>query len=257
MIHKAWKVCGVLLLAAVSGRADSGGTPTAEQILDQFVAATGGKANYAKLKNRVLTGTLEVTTVGVKGTIKIYQAAPNKMYTETDLPGVGRIITGTDGKVAWETSPITGARIKEGTEKALALRRANFNNDVEWRQQYKKVEYAGEETVEGHPCYKIVLTTPQGTKRTSYYDQKSRLAVKSSGVEMTQQGEVEVETYVMDYKKVDGVLIPSKMRQKVLQNEIVIQFDKIEHNTELPSDRFDLPDEIKKLAAKETSPTKK
>ena len=59
--------------------------PKAETILDQYVEATGGKIAYEKLKNRTMSGTIEVLGVGVKGTLKITQAAPNKLIVETDL----------------------------------------------------------------------------------------------------------------------------------------------------------------------------
>lgn len=50
--------------------------PKAETVLDQYVEATGGKAAYEKIKNRTASGTIEIAGAGIKGTIKMKQAAP-------------------------------------------------------------------------------------------------------------------------------------------------------------------------------------
>ncbi len=125
----------VLLMSAVSvpgafGQATAS-LPKAEDVLDQYVAATGGKAAYLKLTNRVSTGTLEIAGANIKGKVTVTQAAPNKLTTTTDLgPPIGTTRQGTDGQVAWEISTIGGARILEGDEKDLALLQAIFNGEI-------------------------------------------------------------------------------------------------------------------------------
>jgi hypothetical protein len=43
--------------------------PTADTVLNQYIEATGGRAAYEKLKNRVSTGTIELPAANIKGTI--------------------------------------------------------------------------------------------------------------------------------------------------------------------------------------------
>jgi hypothetical protein len=193
---------------------------------------------------------MELAGLGVKGNMVIYAAAPNKTYVEVDLPGVGKIEEGCNGSVVWTTNPATGPRIKEGAEKTSALRQADFDGDVNWRKHYKKAESVGEADVEGKPCYKVQMTTSDDQVKTHYYDKSSYLLLKATGTETSPNGNLTVENLLSDYKKVDGLLIPFKTRQKVLTQEIVITLDKVEHNVKLPENRFDLPDEIKKLAEK-------
>jgi hypothetical protein len=54
-----------------------------------------------------------------------------------------------------------------------------------------------------------------------------------------------------DYKKVDGILLPHKVQQKALTQQIVISIDKVQHNIEMPAGRFELPEDIRKVAEKE------
>jgi hypothetical protein len=227
------------------------GLPKGEEVLDQALAATGGKAAYEKCKNRVAKGTMEIAPAGLKGEVMIYAAAPNRTYLEAEIENVGKIQDGTDGSVAWSTNPITGPHIKDGPEKAQALREADFNGDVNWRKHYKSAKTVGEDTVDGKACYKVELTTQDDQVKTHYYDQSTHLLLKSTGTAKTPMGDLPYETLVSDYKKVDDVLIPFKTRQKIANSEVIITLDKVEHNVTLPDNRFDLPEEVKKLADKE------
>ena len=249
--RKVWIFALAALGLAAARPAWAEALPKGEEVLDKYITATGGKEAYEKCQNRVSTGTMELAGLGIKGKITLYQAAPNKMYLEGELGGVGKIEEGTDGKTVWEKTTITGARVKAGDEKARALRDALFNGDLYWRKVYQKAECVGEEKVGDKPCYKVVMTTPEGQARTGYYEKDSGLAVKMVSTEKTQMGDVPIEVTMSDYKKVDGILMPHKIRQKVLTQEIVITFEKIEQNVKVPANRFALPDDIKKLAEKE------
>jgi hypothetical protein len=65
----------------------------------------------------------------------------------------------------------------------------------------------------------------------------------------TEMGEIPAEISVSDYRNVDGVLTPHLIRQKVLQQEFTITLQSTKTNVEIPKDRFDLPDDVKALAA--------
>ncbi|MDQ6698752.1 MAG: hypothetical protein M3Z36_01045, partial [Acidobacteriota bacterium] len=108
--------------------------PKGEAVLDKYVEATGGKAAYAKVHNSITKGRMEIVGQGVKGDLTVYSAEPSKMYSVFEIDGVGKIEEGTDGTVAWSLSALQGARVKEGEEKAVALRSANFNNHVHWKE---------------------------------------------------------------------------------------------------------------------------
>ncbi len=243
-----WLTCLATVLSVAAARADK--LPTGEEIMDRYVEVTGGKDAYAKLHNRVSHGTMEVVGLGIKGKLTLTQAEPARMQLEADIPGIGKIEEGTDGETVWEKSTVGGARVKTGDERTHTLRAARFHGDVGWRDIYAKAENVGTANVDGKACYKIKLTTPEGQVRTNYYDQKTGLLVKSEATEKVQGNEVATEGTVSDYQKVDGVLIPFKLRQKALTQEIVMTFDKIEHNVNLPADRFKLPDDVKALVDK-------
>ncbi len=248
---KRWLMPLAILCALVLGvPARAQGLPKGEAVLDKYIEATGGKAALEKPKNRVIKGTIEIVSAGIKGDMTSYAAAPNKLYVEIDLPGLGKIQEGFDGNVAWTDNPNTGPRIKEGAEKDTTLRRADFNAAINWQKHFKKVECVGEEMVEGKPSYKLAMTTMDDQVKTQYFDKGTGLLVKSSGTEKTPMGDIEVESVVSDYRKVDGITMAFKTQQKVAGNEIIMTVIKVEHDVNLPANRFDLPEEVKKLVGK-------
>jgi hypothetical protein len=215
--------------------------PKGEELIDKFVQATGGKEAYARLKNRVSRGRVEMPNLRLKGSVTTYQAAPNLMLTEMTLDTVGKYRQGTDGVVAWMTAPPNVVAIKEGKDKTLMLRLAHFNADLDWRKVFKKIECVKEETLEGKAVYKVECTTLDGDVIYKYYDKATSLGVKAE----MKWDRIDTTILVSDYRTVDGIRIPHRVVEKVGNNETIVSLDKIEHNVSLPANQFALPAEVK------------
>jgi len=227
--------------------------PKAETILDKYVDAVGGKATFEKHRTEVMHGSVDFTGRGVKGKMTVYQSAPDQNLSILELEGIGRIESGSNGDVAWDNSAIQGPRVKSGSEKVDALRDGTFNAPVYWRKLYAKAETTASETVEGHECYKVVLTPKEGSPTTHWYDKKSGLLIKTTATRTTPMGEITVDVIADDYRKEGDVLAPHKMTNRVSGTEFQILVESVEFNVDLPKDRFDLPPEIKALVKKNAS----
>ena len=223
--------------------------PPAEELLDRFVEASGGKAAFEKVHNRISKGTIEMS-IGVKGPFTLWQSEPCKHIIQVDAEGVGKILEGTDGEVAWAISPLDGARIKEGVERAEAIRQAWFNGELHWRRLYKKVETLGLENVGEKPAYKVELTPDLGKPVTIFLDKDSGLAIKHATIADTPMGEIADETTISDYKQVDGHMLPHKLVQTVMQQNTTFLTESVEHNANIPKTKFELPVEIRQLQEK-------
>lgn len=239
-------VLSLLCLAVVFGQQkaraqEKPGLPTADTVLNQYIEATGGRAAYEKLKNRVSTGTIELPAANIKGPIKLTQAAPNKALLFFQLGPVGETRRGSDGKTVWEISTVLGERDLDGDEKDTFIRESNFYKELLWKDLYAKVECVGIEHVNGKPAYKIVLTPKSGKPLTEYYDKITHLIVKQTSTTAGPIGEITVDVFPTDFKSVDGVLIAFTITQKVLAQEIVMKFTEIKHNVNLPADVFQRP----------------
>ncbi len=220
--------------------------PSAESVLDRYVEATGGKAAHEKLTNRVTHGIVQIAAIKLSGKATIYEAAPNKNYTAIEIQGLGTMEHGCDGKNSWERNPFEGTRLHTGQEKEHHLANALFNGDVHWRKMYKTYKCVGTEEVNGKLCYKLELETQDGSKHEKFFEKATGLLLLWKTTVKTSRMDVPTESYLDQYRKVDGVLVPHEVKLKQLSQEITITVDKIEHNVKLPADRFDLPADLKK-----------
>jgi zinc protease len=224
--------------------------PAGDTILDKYIEVTGGKAAREKIHSTIATGTMAMGAMGIKGKLTIYQAEPALMMTEITLEGIGKIQEGSDGTVAWSLSTMQGPRLKEGEEKADAIREAQVHGDTNWRDFFKTAETVGVETVEGKDCYKVVLTPKEGSPQTRYHDKETHLLLKTARTVKSPMGEITAESLIGDYRKDGDILTPHKVTQKVAGQEITITIESVQYNVEIPKDKLALPDEIKALIAK-------
>ena len=225
--------------------------PSVEAVYNHFIAATGGKAAYEARHSLIEHATIDFAKQGLKGSLTIYQAAPDKYLGLTELPGIGKLATGSNGEVAWENTALQGPRIKQGAERDDALRDGAFNASLHWQKLYAKAETAGSETVEGHDCYKVVLTPKEGKPMTEFYDKKSGLMIKTMATVTSQMGDVNAEILYDDYRKdSDNVLSAHRLVKRAALGKSSFDVESVEVNPDLPKDRFDLPPEVQALVNK-------
>ena len=218
--------------------------PEAEQVLDTYVQVTGGKDAYAKLRNRVEEATVESVGSAAAISMTAYYARPDKAYFLIEVETLGKIEQGTNGGIAWESSPMTGPVIKEGAERERMLRLAKFDRATRWRKLFKKADCIGVEPIDDQPCYKVVMTPEIGEPETHYYDKKSGLLRK---IEEIAPAAEPFELFFSDFREVDGVLFPYELRRVSMGQVTIFTIESIEHNVELPADRFELPDDVQSL----------
>jgi hypothetical protein len=60
-------------------------------------------------------GTMESPTMNITSDFELRAKAPNKQWSKVEFPGLGAMIEGCDGKVAWATNSFQGLREKPAT----------------------------------------------------------------------------------------------------------------------------------------------
>jgi zinc protease len=223
--------------------------PKAEDLMDKSIEVTGGKAAFTKLKTTVLTGTMAMPAMNLKGSLKSYRAEPALSYTEIELPGLGKMQEGFDGSVAWSLSAMQGPSVKEGDEKLQAIRNARFHSE-DWKADCKAIRTLGVETFDGKECYKVEFTPTQGSPILYYLDKKTGFSAGMSMTVKTPMGDMKADMVISDYKKVGDTLMPHKITQNVMGQTIVITFDAITNDLEIPMEVFLIPSEVQKSRKK-------
>lgn len=225
--------------------------PPAASILDRYIEVTGGKAAWLAIRTEVRKATLERPSAGVKMAITAWRAAPNRSYLLLEAPGLGRVEEGTDGETVWGRSTMQGPRIKQGGERDGSLLAATLNSDLRWREFFPEAETRGVDDVDGQPCYRVELHTTGGLRQVRFYSKQTGLLVKNVLITKGPMGEITADSYLTDYRRVNGVLVAFKVSTKVLGMTTTLAIESLEFNQEIDPAVFAVPDDIRALAGKQ------
>lgn len=231
---------------AVIARRGEERLPTAASILDRYIEVTGGRAAYENRTSEITHSTLEYTAAGIQGSITRY-ASPDRYYMVMDIPGLGAMELGVRDGVAWERSDVMGPHIREGAERAEALREATLNASLHWRDLFVTSETTGIDQVAGEDCYSVVQTPESGHPQTTCFSIESGLALKVSAIAASQMGDVPVETAVNEYQNLGGILAPSKVTINQAGQSFTVTTLSVEANADIPAERFEFPADIQAL----------
>ncbi len=215
--------------------------PTADQVLDHYVQAIGGRAAWLKLNSRVSKGSIEIPAMNnLTGTVEIHEKAPNFMLAVINLGGAA-FEQGFDGNIGWSNNPQNGLRELSGGELDDARREANFYHALELRKNYTKITVTGIERVDEHDTYALEATRAQGAPDKMYFDMQTGLMVRSVNQRYTTDGVTEFTADVDDYTEVDGVKLPFTVRQTGASATFIIRFTEVHHNLQLMDAQFAKP----------------
>lgn len=203
--------CGLLLLAAVSSPAQG---QTAKDVLAKMIEAQGGAKALAAVKDTTLSATVELVSMGMNGTLTMYQKEPNMMRIDIEI--MGMVITQAyDGNIAWMVNPQTGATEQMPDAALQSMKRQAMGNDALLNPEKYGIKYTfkGKEKIDTKDCLVLVQTTSDGHETTMYLDPATYLTYKAKGKELDSQTNTEVmtESAFGDYRKEGDVMIAHSM----------------------------------------------
>lgn len=180
---------------------------TIEVLMDRYFDAIGGTDKVKAVKSMDQSYSMEL--MGMQMTTR--QVIDNgKFYMSMTAPGMNimqQVFDGQKGKIE-----SMGAPVPTGEKELAEMRKQSYPfPELLYGQEGYKAELKGVDEVDGNPCYKVLVTDPEGGTSTVYYDMHSSL--KRKEVQVQEQGGQSVTTTVEygDYKQVDGILIPHTM----------------------------------------------
>ncbi len=187
---------------------------TAQDVLAKMIDAMGGRKALEAVKDTTITGTMEMAQYGMSSTFTMYQKEPNKM--RMDLEIMGMVITQAfDGTKAWFTNPQSQTTEEMPDAQAQSFKRQAMGNDAILNPAKYGITYTlkPRETVDNIDCIVLEHKTADGFISTVYVDSTTYLTYKQRAKAVNQMGvEADTETFVSDYKKVNGLVVAHSMR---------------------------------------------
>lgn len=226
-------------------------TPTADQILQKYIDASGGEAAFKRVNTVVMRGTMEIKAQGIKAEMILYRADGGKSYSMMEIPGMGKQEEGSNGDVVWEKTAM-GPRLKDGVEKFIVTcageAMAEYARVAIGKDScYSKIELGGSDTVDGKPVWKLLLTPKQGKVEEQYFDKLSGLMVQQKLIMPTPLGEIPILLGIGGYKKLEGLETPTLVTMRMGPVEMSMNFHSINFNEKIPEQIFAVPPEIDAL----------
>jgi hypothetical protein len=223
--------------------------PSADEIINKYVAAIGGQAAIDKLKTRVMKGKIN-TSSGVSLTYEIDQSAPDRAH-ELFVSERGTMERAINGNMGWEKNPqglhdITGQQLAD-----LKMSLPLFRN-LKLKEQYTSLRVGGrKEKVGDRDAYVLTGTTADKRRERLFFDAESGLLLRRISYTETMIGIIPEQTDFEDYRDVDGVKLPFTMRLSSVDagNPVSTRtFTEIKLNVPVDDSKFNKP------AATKTNP---
>ncbi len=211
---------------------------TANDVIDNYLEAIGGKEKFSQVEDR--TTIMRGEIMGQNLSLVIKQKAPNKLKQSIRSGEMKQTIyyDGTKGVM------IIGDKKTEIDKKELEKLKLEAAMDFLLKPDKYGVALVlkGIEVVDSTECYKIELTTEDGTKWVQYYAIDSGLKIKEVKEVETTQGSFQQETYYGDYKEVDGLKFPFYIKQSFGIQTIEMNVSSIKLNQGLKDSVFEIPE---------------
>jgi hypothetical protein len=175
---------------------------TADEIVDKFITAQGGKEKMLALKTVKMTGSLSVQ--GADVTLTINRKHMVGARTDISVMGTENFQLTTPEK-SWSYMPVQGQaapeELPEEAHKASVGQLDLQGVLVNYKDKGHTVEYKGKETVNGTECYKLAINTKIGKALTYFIDVKTDRLLKSVSKTMRNGEETEIESVFSDYRQ--------------------------------------------------------
>ena len=217
-----------------------GPIPSLDQVIDNYVAASGGLKAQLGFTSRVIKGRLDAPGIGHGGRFEIYRKAPNKSLTIINLDVLGINKHGFDGQQAWKQTS-SGLRTASGPALSTAASHAQFYRDVNLKQSYVRMKVLGKVKQGWREVYVVEGTPRVGTREILYFDVESGLLIRRDESHPTSRGMERAEIYFGDWRVVDGIKIPFQQIQVTPSLTFVMNFEEVKHNVQVDDALFRKP----------------
>jgi photosynthetic reaction center cytochrome c subunit len=211
--------------------------PTAEVILDKYLAATGGADAFHKIKTRIEKGTIDA--MGEKYPVEIYSEGPDKRVSISH-PSFGESVTAFNGQTGWLGSP-RGAHPMGTLENEAARMDAQLYFPVRARELFQEFNVLPGETVGGHATYLVTAKGAGLPPVKLYFDQQSGLLLRQVRYAETPLGRNPTQVDYVDYRETDGVKIPYQWTLTRTNGSFTIQIQTVQQNAAIDEKLFVMP----------------
>jgi hypothetical protein len=237
-------VSAALIGTAISAQDQK--APTLDELVAKNIEAKGGADALHALQSIRMTGKLLVQQGQIQFGYVTTKKRPGAVRTEASLQGMISV-QAFDGKEGWKISPFQGRKDPEkmsADDVKSLMEDAEIDGPlVDWKAKQSTLDYLGTEDVDGTLAHKLKVVRKNGDVNFVYLDPDHFLEIRVVTQRTEQGAQVEVETDLGDYEKINGVFVPFSMEagRKGDPDKQKIIIDKAEGNIAVDDAVFHFP----------------
>jgi outer membrane lipoprotein-sorting protein len=244
--HRTIAMRKLLLLLTFALLATSLSAQTADDVINNYIAARGGLAKIKAVKTQRVTGTVSFGP-GVEGPFLVEHERPLKLHTELTLNDQTLILTYNGKNQGWIYNPFApnpSVQPMSQADLAAVFDEADFDGPfVDYKSKGNQIQLIDKEEVLGKTAYKIKLTNKAGDVSSFFFDAESHLLLKWEGIRKIGDHDVPWEEVFHDFRDISGLkfafLIESQ--QPGTDQFQKITAEKIEVNVAIDGEHFGKP----------------
>lgn len=212
--------------------------PSAQQLLEKYVQASGGAAAVDKVTSRVMKGTIDFG--GRSLPIDIYSKDPEKRISFTHM-NEGDSVTAFNGQEGWLGTPGHPLREMHGSDLDAASLDADLHLPTHLEHMFSKLRVRGIEKVGDKDAYEVVGQRDGNTPLRLYFDEQSGLLVRMVRYGDTALGWNPTQIDYADYRDVEGMKVPYRWTLARPNGLFTIQVTELKQNVPVDDAKFVKP----------------
>ena len=212
--------------------------PTVKDVLQKFETVSGGHAVWSSFNTRYLKGIYQTEDASGFAAIEIFTKAPNKALSKITFSNGVILRQVCDGKSAWIEDPRGGMHEITGAALESRIRQSNFNDRADALLMAVSGKVLGTEKVGAHSTYVLEFSPQKKLTSKIYFDADSGFPVRTDDTLHNQDGDYKVETYMDDYRLVDGAYFAFRLRHLEKGNVFTLRITQIKNNAAVDDSMF-------------------
>ena len=214
-----------------------------EQIFARYTEAVGGQQAIESVTSYKTKGTFETSAARIQGTFESWGKNPNKNLTRITFPGIVEVTKGFDGENQWVQTPFGTFSSAEGaTEMSQMERDAEIYRAGKLKDLYYDLKLENKVRLSGRDVYLVEGIPNKGPAEKLFFDTETGLLVRWDMVrKVPNRGHVFVKVHLDDYREVDGLKVPFKIRFAFESFDFTMKLDELKHNISIDDAMFRKP----------------
>jgi hypothetical protein len=213
-----------------------------DEILEKYTAAVGGQTAIERVTSYRAKGRFTTSLFTETGTYEVWSKHPNKTLTVIQFPRAGTLKKGFDGETRWVQTPSATANDEGSSGMADVEKDADIYGAGRIKNLYESMRFEGKARLNGRDVNVIEGKPVKGPAEKLLFDAQTGLLLRWDMVRRDpKRGNIFVKVTLDDYRDVDGVKAPFKVRFAFESFDLRLTIDELQHNVPLEDAMFQKP----------------